>query len=164
MSNSTPLFLPALLQSPPPAPGPAFPGIPLISVDSSHYNWKGILLPPIRQEPLYFSEYSSRKALHSSKQSPHSFLWYPKSFRHNISLPIDRQISICPISPFPSNKYILWISESGAFCVRLIPFRICLCYHTIVTHEKRKRQEPPTKVCFLPFMNTAAIHKDEDHQ
>lgn len=77
---------------------------------------------------------------------------------------IDRQISICPISPFPSNKYILWISESGAFCVRLIPFRICLCYHTIVTHEKRKRQEPPTKVCFLPFMNTAAIHKDEDHQ
>ena len=77
---------------------------------------------------------------------------------------IDRQISICPISPFPSNKYILWISESDAFCVRLIPFRICLCYHTIVTHEKRKRQEPPTKVCFLPFMNTAAIHKDEDHQ
>lgn len=23
---------------------------------------------------------------------------------------IDRQISICPISPFPSNKYIPWIS------------------------------------------------------
>ena len=34
-----------------------------------------------------FSEYSNRKALHSSKQSVHSFLGFPKSFQHNISRP-----------------------------------------------------------------------------
>ena len=70
-----------------------------------------------------------------------SSLW--SAFRMSIfllaSLYIDRQIPIRQIPCFPSNKYILWISWSDAFCVRLFYFDSCLCYHTIVTYWQKKK-------------------------
>lgn len=89
----------------------------------ANWTWKISLPEPFDNVASNVStdHYSSYCMVATKKSTLHSSLLSAilAYMEMDTSLTIDRQIPIHPIPCFPSNKYISWISQSGAFCIRL---------------------------------------------